>query len=205
MSSPQPHGSLPPSRLPQSRVRVQRIAEAAVERARLTVVPRTARSTAPRVPFVTLVSLMLIGGVVGLLMFNTSMQQSSFTAAELESKATDLTSRQQTLQMQLEELRDPQRVAERAQKLGMVPATNPAFIRLSDGKVLGEPETATAEDAFDIRPPDVKKPEWLTPEKIVIRKTRARNGDTGATSPEAGTRPGRNDSTTQNQGDRSTR
>lgn len=204
MSSPQPL-----NRLPQSRVRVQRIAEAAVHRARLTVVPRTVRSTAPRVPFVTLVSLMLIGGVVGLLMFNTSMQQSSFTAAELETRATDLTSRQQTLQMQLEELRDPQRVAERAQKLGMVPATNPAFIRLSDGKVLGTPETATAEDGFDIRPPGVKKPESLTRERIVIKKPRSwsgtRNGDTAASSPDGGARAGRNDSTTQNQGDRSTR
>ena len=61
--------------LPHSRVRVQRIAEAAVERARLTVVPRVRRSRSPRVPFVTLVSLLLLGGVVGLLMFNTTMQQ----------------------------------------------------------------------------------------------------------------------------------
>ena len=38
-------------------------------------------AAAPRVPFVTLVSLMLLGGVVGLLMFNTSMQQASFRAA----------------------------------------------------------------------------------------------------------------------------
>ena len=52
------------SPLPQSRVRVQRIAEAAVERARLTVVPRLG-SEAPRVPFVTLVSLLLVAGVGG--------------------------------------------------------------------------------------------------------------------------------------------
>ena len=43
----------------QARSRVPRIAEAAVERARLTVVPRITRSRAPRVPFVTLVSLLL--------------------------------------------------------------------------------------------------------------------------------------------------
>ena len=59
--------------LNQARTRVPRIAEAAVERARLTVVPRTARRRAPRVPFVTLVSLLLVGGVAGLLFFNTSM------------------------------------------------------------------------------------------------------------------------------------
>ncbi|MDN5892665.1 MAG: hypothetical protein L0H93_01460 [Nocardioides sp.] len=202
MSSPHPY-----SRLPQSRARVQRIAEAAVERARLTVVPR-AKVPARRVPFVTLVSLMLVGGVVGLLMFNTTMQQDSFTAASLETKATDLTSREQTLQMQLEKLRDPQRLAEKATKLGMVPATSPAFIRLADGKVLGEPRPASAEDSFDIRTPVVKKPAALTPDPVVI-KTRARNrgrsGDTGAASPDAGVRTGRNGATTRNQGDRSTR
>ena len=44
--------------------RVPRIAEAAVERARLTVVPRR-RTRAPRVPFVALVSLLLVSGVAG--------------------------------------------------------------------------------------------------------------------------------------------
>lgn len=202
MSSP-----LPQDRLPHSRARVQRIAEAAVERARLTVVPRV-RSRAPRVPFVTLVSLMLVGGVVGLLMFNTSMQQNAFTATALESQANDLTSREQTLQMQLEKLRDPQRVAERAQRLGMVPAANPAFIRLSDGKVLGTPTAATAEDRFNIRAPGAKKPDALTPDPIIVRKrvtNRTRSGDTGTASPNAGERTGRNDTTTRTQGDRSTR
>ena len=56
----------------QARTRVPRFAEAAVERARLTVVPRRA-TRAPKVPFVALVSLLLVGGVVGLLLFNTSM------------------------------------------------------------------------------------------------------------------------------------
>ncbi len=51
----------------QARSRVPRIAEAAVERARLTVVPRAARAARPGCPFVALVSLLLVGGVAGLL------------------------------------------------------------------------------------------------------------------------------------------
>ena len=93
------------SPLPQGRLRVQRIAEAAVERARLTVVPRTRRVRAPRVPFVTLVSLILVAGVVGLLMFNTSMQQNAFKASALEMQAADLQARQQTLETELDKLR----------------------------------------------------------------------------------------------------
>ena len=49
------------------RQRAPRLAEAAVERARLTVVPRT-RTQAAKVPFVSLVTLLLLGGVVGLLL-----------------------------------------------------------------------------------------------------------------------------------------
>ena len=103
----------------QVRSRVPRIAAAAVERARLSVVPR-ARSRAPKVPFVTLVSLVLISGVVGLLLFNTSMQQASFAATSLEDQATNLAAREQTLRMELEDLRNAERVATQAQEMGMV-------------------------------------------------------------------------------------
>ncbi|KRF17401.1 hypothetical protein ASG90_08965 [Nocardioides sp. Soil797] len=193
--------------LPQSRVRVQRIAEAAVERARLRVVPRLSPN-APRVPFVTLVSVLLLAGVVGLLMFNTHMQQNSFAATELEQQANELTSRQQTLQMELEELRNPQRVAEQAQALGMVPSAHPAFLRITDGKVLGVPTPATPADRDDVRPPAAKKPADLVPPKNVIRvpadskaKTKAeRRAETKKQN-----RSGRNETSTNDQGDRSPR
>lgn len=150
----------------QFRSRMPRIAEAAVERARLTVVPRV-RARAPRVPFVTLVSLLLLGGVVGLLMFNTTMQQNAFAATTLEQRASDLTSREQTLQMELEDLRNPQLVAERAQKLGMVDGGPPAFLGL-DGKVHGVTAAATLANRLNILPPAVKKPAVLDPKPIVV-------------------------------------
>jgi hypothetical protein len=197
------------SPLPQSRVRVQRIAEAAVERARLTVVPRM-RSRAPRVPFVTLVSLVLVGGVVGLLMFNTTMQQNSFRATALEMQADDLMSKQQTLQLELERLRDPQRVAERAQAMGMVPAVNPAFLRLSDGKVLGAATPASPEDGFDVRPPAARKPAVLSPRPIVVEvappaRRASRPGGSGAASPDRAGAAGRTGAVQQNEGNRSAR
>ncbi len=113
----------------QLRTRVPRIAEAAVERARLRVVPRR-RTKAARVPFVALVSLVLLGGVIGLLLFNTSMQQAAFATTALEQQAGTLAARQQTLEMELDVLRNPQRVAERAQAMGMVPSGTPAYLLL---------------------------------------------------------------------------
>lgn len=152
----------------QARSRVPRIAEAAVERARLTVVPRGPARRAARVPFVVLVSLVLVGGVAGLLCFNTSMQQASFTATAMEVRAQALDAKQQSLTMELDALRDPQRVAVKAQEMGMVAASSPAFIRLSDGKVLGRATPAAADGALRIIPLATRKPKNLRPTPIVI-------------------------------------
>lgn len=151
----------------QVRSRVPRIASAAVEKARLSVVPR-ARTRAPKVPFVTLVSLVLISGVVGLLLFNTSMTQASFAATELEQQATSLAAREQTLKMELEDLRKPDRVATQAQEMGMVPPTAPTFLTL-DGKVLGEKLPALPENKLDLSPPTPIKPEILSPEPTIVK------------------------------------
>jgi cell division protein FtsB len=151
----------------QARTRLPRIAENAVERARLTVVPRR-RTTAPRVPFMILVALVLLGGVVGLLMFNTSMQQASFKATALEVQAAKLHATEQSLRMELDQLRDPQRVATRAQELGMVPLVNPAFLQLDDGKELGNPVPAAATDGQRLEPLPTRMPASLAPDPIVV-------------------------------------
>ncbi len=152
---------------PQLRSRMPRLAEAAVERVRLTVVPRT-RRRAPRVPFVTLVTLVLLGGVVGLLLFNTSMQQASFAATALEGQADSLGARQQTLEMELESLRDPQRVAHRAERMGMVRSDTPVFLDLGTGKVLGTPVPAGAEDPLRVAPYPARKPASLVPPVHIV-------------------------------------
>jgi cell division protein FtsB len=176
----------------QARNRVPRFAEAAVERARLTVVPRRA-TRAPKVPFVSLVSLLLVGGVVGLLLFNTNMQQASFVATELEATAAALDAKEQSLQMQLDNLRDPQKVASRAQKLGMVPASSPAFIRLSDGQVLGNPVVAEPTDAMRISPLPTRKPKSLRPDPVIIdiEPVKSKNkADTASADADRGTAEG---------------
>jgi len=151
----------------QIRSRGSRIASAAVEKARLSVVPR-ARTRAPKVPFVMLVSLVLVSGVVGLLLFNTSMQQSSFAATSLEDQATNLAAREQTLQMELEDLRNPQRVATEAQAMGMVVPAAPTFLGL-DGSVQGEKMPALPEDKLNLAPPAPIKPKILAPAPTFVK------------------------------------
>ncbi len=155
---------------PQLRSRLPRLAEEAFQRARLTVVPRR-RTKAPRVPFVTLVSVLLLGGVVGLLLFNTSMQQASFSATALEEQATNLSAREQTLRMELERLRDPQRVAEAAKRQGLVIPAAPAFLDLDTGEVIGNVAPATLESDTNIKPPLPGRPAQLDPSPIRLEST----------------------------------
>lgn len=190
----------------QARNRVPRFAETAVERARLTVVPRV-RSRAPKVPFVSLVTLLLVGGVAGLLAFNTSMQQASFTATAMEQRAAVLDAREQSLQLELETLRDPQRVAVTARRMGMVPPSAPAFLRLEDGAVLGSPAPAVAEEAVRVIPLPTRKPADLRPAPVIVElpetdkkndKKKAKNqqarADRGAAARDSGDRSGRTSS-----------
>lgn len=151
----------------QLRHRVPRLAEAAVERARLTVVPAR-RVRAAKVPFVTLVTVLLLGGVVGLLLFNTQMQQASFAATALESQADNLAARQQTLSMEIERLRDPQTIAQRATKLGMVVPAAPAFLDLDSGEVTGDPAPAGPELRLPINQGAPALPAALNPAPNVV-------------------------------------
>lgn len=183
--------------------RVPRIAEAAVERARLTVVPRASSRRAARMPFMALVSLLLVGGVAGLLFFNTSMQQTSFAATSLENRAERLEAQRQGLQMELETLRNPQRIAVQAKGMGMVPGAAPAFVRLSDGTVLGKPVPARADDAMRVAPLPTPKPKRLRPKPLVITPAvgaeAARPGGTGAASPAPTSATGRTGTQTRQQ------
>ena len=147
--------------------RVPRPGAPATTRARLSVVPLR-RTRAPRIPFLALVTLVLVGGVVGLLMFNTSMQQASFAESNLEEEAASLTAHEQSLKMELEQLRDPQRVARAAQAQGMVLPSTSAFVR-PDGTIVGKALPATREDGLRIEARPAKRPGVLDHAPVVVR------------------------------------
>lgn len=154
------------------RTRVPRFAEAAVERARLTVVaPQRSlgRTQAARTPFAVLVLTMLAGGVVGLLMFNTNMQQASFKATELQDRVNVLTAKEQSLDMGLDQLRDPQQLAASAKRLGMVAPSQPAFLLLSSGAVLGKPTPATPADAVRINAMPAELPASIKQKTVIVK------------------------------------
>lgn len=91
-----------------------------------------------------MVLVLLSIGLVGLIVMSTVLQAQSFEASKLNREAEALATQQQSLARDVNRLQSPASVAQRALLLGMVPSSNPAFLRLSDGKVLGSPEPAVA-------------------------------------------------------------
>jgi uncharacterized protein HemX len=90
------------------------------------------RTGAPRAPFVVLVLLVLGAGLVGLLLLNTNLQQSSFELRDLEQETRLLRDRHAELTRQVAQLAAPEELASRADALGMVPAQERQYLVLDD-------------------------------------------------------------------------
>ena len=107
-------------------------------RPRLTVVPQP-RPRPARAPFILLVLGLLLAGMVSLLLLNTALAEGSFVVQELQQRATELADDEATLAQEVAVAESPAELAARAADLGMVATTSPAFLRLSDGAILGTP------------------------------------------------------------------
>ena len=111
-------------------------------RPRLTIVPKVA-ARAPRMPFAVLVITVLAGGLIGLLLLNTALQRGAYTVTSLQDTSDALALRQQNLESEVSALQAPQRISQRALRLGMVANDSPAFLSLETGKVIGVPVVGT--------------------------------------------------------------
>jgi len=182
---------------PLSRARVPRLVETAAVRSRLALVPPRA-SRARRTPFVVLICAVLLAGVIGLLMFNTQMQQRSFEITRLQKQANALDDTVQGLRTRQQRLQNPQHLAAAAKALGMVVPPNPTFISLRNGKVSGVPVMSSMGDGMQIRQSATPKPAQLNPKPRIVRvkPTTKKSATTGAASTSGEARQGRNDGTT---------
>lgn len=87
----------------------------------------------PRAPFVVLVLLVLGAGLVGLLLLNTGLQQSSFELRDLERDTRVLRDQHAALTQEVARLSAPDHLAARAEALGMVPAGEREYLVVGEG------------------------------------------------------------------------
>ncbi len=100
--------------------------------------------------FAALCRMLLAGGLVALLMLNTAMAEGSFTLHRLQATSGELADTEDALTQAIDAQRSPANLAARAAKLGMVPVDSAAFLRLSDGKVLGVAKPAEKRPGFTV-------------------------------------------------------
>ena len=84
----------------------------------------------------------LAAGFFALLLLNTVISQGAFRQHELEIQLILLAEKEEALARAVQQAEAPLEVEKAARKLGMVPAAAPVFLRLSDGRILGEPVPA---------------------------------------------------------------
>ena len=99
--------------------------------------------TVPRAPFVALVLIVVVAGVLGILVLNTKINENAFKLAQLQSQRSDLDQQEQQLDQQLADLESPNSLAAAACRLGMVAASQPAYLKLPNGQLVGLPQPAT--------------------------------------------------------------
>lgn len=100
--------------------------------------------------FGVICATLLAAGLIGLLLLNTVLAQGSFTLYRLQATSDQLTDTEDALIQSLEGSKSPANLAARAAGMGMVPAQSAAFLRLSDGKVIGVAKPARATPGFTV-------------------------------------------------------
>lgn len=93
---------------------------------------------------------LLVGGLLTVLLLNAALAQGSFELGRLQATSSALADRQEALTESIDEQRAPANLARRAGRLGMVPAQSAAFLRLTDGKVLGVARPAEKDSTFTV-------------------------------------------------------
>ncbi len=130
------------------------------QRPQLRPVPRPRRRMST-VPFALVVAMLLAGGMVGLLVLTTALQDQAFAVQARQHEASLLATRLAGLQAQVADARSVHSLAVAAQELGMRPNPYGAQLRLGDGEVLGKAAPVMGGEVPGVR--------YLTPEQAAAQ------------------------------------
>ncbi len=96
----------------------------------------------PRAPFVALILVLVVGGVLGILAVNTKINENAFKLERLQQQQAKLDVDEQELKKEIANQKAPGNLTANARKLGLVESEDPAYIRLPDGQTIGVPHPA---------------------------------------------------------------
>lgn len=106
------------------------------------VATRSQRRARPRALYAIVAVGALFAIVVAQLLLSIAISQGAYQLSSLQDKQTQLQRAYQAASEDLNRISSPQNLAANANALGMVSNSSPAYLRLSDGAVLGAPVAA---------------------------------------------------------------
>jgi hypothetical protein len=124
------------------------------------------KGTPSLLPFVAVLLVLGIVGLLALLFLNTELNKGAFTIKQQKATATKLEQQSEQIQQSLNGLDGPGALASAASHMGMVPNPNPAFLA-PNGSVLGSPTPAPTPS------PSEPKPNGAAPGAAVLPTTPA--------------------------------
>jgi type VI protein secretion system component VasF len=108
------------------------------------VATRPQRRARPRAAHAVAMVLGVFAILLTQLLLSISLSEGAYRITSLEATRAELSRSEQVLTESLDTLRSPQHLAMNAESLGMVANSSPAYLRLTDGRVLGAPVAAGA-------------------------------------------------------------
>jgi hypothetical protein len=101
-------------------------------------------------------AVVAVGGVLAMvvaqLLLSVGLSHGAYEMSALQQQQTTLGWQQQSVSDELLNVSSPQFIAANAQALGMVINGTPAYLRLSDGAIVGVPAAATTETEIPVGP-----------------------------------------------------
>jgi hypothetical protein len=107
---------------------------------RAAAVDRSGRTGVPRAPFILLVLSLLGGGLICLLVINTTLGTASFQIDKLQLSADAKQQQVQQLEQQIAADQSPAKIAQEACLLGMRPQQEVEYLDLGTGKIVRQPK-----------------------------------------------------------------
>ncbi|REE99682.1 hypothetical protein [Thermomonospora umbrina] len=126
-----------PARRPAARPERAERAERAERVERAERAEAIARSAPPRAPFVVLIVGLLSGALVSLLLLNTVLAKDAFELTRLQRSVKQFDQQRQAMESEVAREESPQRLARKAENLGMEQPTQLAFIDPHTRRVVG--------------------------------------------------------------------
>ncbi|HNP16041.1 MAG TPA: hypothetical protein PKI99_06235, partial [Terrimesophilobacter sp.] len=109
---------------------------------------RVQKKARPKAVYALVTVAGLFAILIAQLLLSIMVSDGAYQISSLQQEQKELSRDQQSLTEQLQVLESPQHLAANAQALGMVTNSSTAYLRLSDGKVIGKPVAATASNGI---------------------------------------------------------